>query len=171
MHPKSRSIVLGGLAAMGLVMLFNIVLAVTMGGVSWLSYLICLPFLTSGVFAVAHYTKAEHCRVSTSEGVAMGAQAGLVSFLAFTLLLLVFWLASGRPSIWANLQEQLHRNPQFNANTPEAEQAMRLLGSPVFLLGVSIVTVVVYVVTGLIGGVIGAAVFRGDRDAPQDPAD
>ena len=158
MNPKTTSILLGGAVGAVLGTVFSLV--------PGLNYCSCLGLIAAGLFTVWHYTNKDRVTITAGEGVSMGAQSGLVSFLIGTVFLLIMWLFQGMPSLSTYFMEQASKNPQV---TPEQmDQISGFFENPLFLVVVVVVAVIVYVVSGLIGGAIGAAVFKKGGAVPPE---
>lgn len=158
MTPKTTSILIGGAVGAVLGTLFSLV--------PGLSYCSCLGLIAAGLITVWHYTNKNALTIPAGQGVSMGAQAGLVSFLIGTVFLLIMWLFQGMPSLSDYFMEQARKNPQV---TPEQmDQMGQFFDNPLFLLIFVVIAVMVYVISGLIGGAIGAAVFKKGGAVPPE---
>lgn len=158
MTPKTTSILVGGAVGAVLGTVFSLV--------PGLNYCSCLALIGAGLLTVWHYTSKNQLTISGGEGVAMGAQAGLVSFLIGTVFLLIMWLFQGMPSLSQYFMEQARKNPQMSPE--QLDQTAQFFDNPLFIVVIVVVAILVYVVSGLIGGAIGAAVFKKGGAVPPE---
>ena len=98
----------------------------------------------------------------------MGALAGLVAALIAIVLGLILRAAGILPDV-DDIIAQLEDSPQFDGmSDDQVEQALQMTR---MMAGVGgyVIALVAGVLLGLIGGAIGAAVFKKGGDAPADP--
>lgn len=160
MPPASRSILVGGLTGFGL----SIMLA-------WIPVvgpvMCCAALFGTGLMAVWHRV-AVGARVSSGEGVKLGAQAGLVAFVASTLTVFVSWLAAGRPNLASQLRA-LQERDLGELDPTVLELGARALDDPRVVMGLVLGWVCLYALFGLLGGAIGAGVFNRVSDGSRRP--
>lgn len=164
MPSKTTSALIGGGAMLALGTVFSLLQFVipnpAVGVLS--SCLSCAGLLVGGGIAVWHYTKTHGVTLTGGQGVALGAQAGLIAAVLGFVLLLLVWLFMGMPSVSDMIAPMIDRNPQI---TPEQrDQVLAIYDSPIALVMVAVVSLIAYAVAGLIGGAIGAAVFKRGGD-------
>ena len=152
MASPARSIVVGGIGGFGLSLM--LVWIPVLGPV-----LCCTTMFGTGLLAVWHYVGTGGQAVTGRQGVAMGAQAGLVAFIASTVLLSVSWLVAGRPNLATQLRA-FDTREAVNISPEVMQQAAALLDSPQAVLTLVVTLAVLYVVFGLMGGGIGAGLFK-----------
>ena len=130
----------------------------------------CLAILASGFAATWDYTRREQVTIPGGDGAKMGALAGAAAFGITTVLMLVVWAALGAPNladlIIPRIEQQMNAQPGM---TPEMLDQMlgiyeMVLGNPAFLVGFSILGLFIQVIGGVLGGLIGASVFKKGGD-------
>lgn len=125
----------------------------------------CMVMLTSGLVAVWHYTTENELTLTGGQGVGIGSLAGIVYAVAALTLgwLLVF--LDILPSPGEILDTMSEAGAFDNAGGEQAESIAKIMvtwGAPVFVL-------VGGVLMGLIGGVIGVALFKhGEEEIPSE---
>lgn len=168
MQTKLPSILLGGLA----VGLITTVLSVfsqpgsgnqTMGLV--MSCVVCLAYVGAGLIAVWHYTNTQRLTLPAGEGVLLGLMAGVVAALVGALLGVLLRTLGITPSpeeVWA----QLEASGQFDNVPPESlETSRKMMEMMMGPVGYAI-ALVFGAIAGLVGGAIGAAVFKKGGERP-----
>lgn len=158
MPDKKQSILIGGVVA-GVV--------ATLGSlVPYLGTCIaCLLYLGSGLFAVWHYTNTNRLTISSSEGVKMGALAGLVGFGTSMLIGLAYWAAVGMPSMGEFMRQRMEGQP--GADPGQIDQMVAFFDNPIFPVIFVVASILIWVVLGLAGGAIGAGVFKKGDTTPS----
>ncbi len=151
MPTKTQSILIGGVVAGVLAMLVNFIPFVG-------SCIACLLYLGAGLIAVWHYTNTYNLTIPSSEGVKMGAQAGVVGFLTGALLGLAYWVAIGMPNMRDFMEQRMAASGQANAEG--MNEFLGMMDNPLIIVGIVGVSLLVWVVLGLAGGAIGAGVFK-----------
>ena len=124
------------------------------------SVLGCMIMLTSGLFAVWHYTTENEVTLKGSQGVGIGALAGIVyavvGMLLYLILIAVDILAGPDEII-----EMMRETGAFDTAGGEQAESMTRMG---MVWGIPIMSFVGGVIMGLIGGAIGAALFKHGTD-------
>ncbi|MCY4158873.1 MAG: DUF4199 domain-containing protein [Bacteroidetes bacterium] len=116
----------------------------------------CMVALSSGLVAVWHYTSENELTISGGQGVGIGVLAGIVYAVAAIAL---SWLLVA-VGLLPSPEETLDMVRQSGAfDTPGAEQAEAITKIMV-TWGYLVITAISGIVMGLIGGAIGAAVFK-----------
>ena len=116
----------------------------------------CLTMFTSGIIAVWHYTGEHSLTLTGGQGVKLGALAGIAYGVIITLLSRILMAINVTPD-QNDILQQLEESGTLD--TPGAEIA---LGMTEFFMGWGGVAfaIVLGAITGLIGGAIGAAIFK-----------
>jgi len=165
MPSKSQSILLAGVAIGVAATLLSLIPGI--GGC-----LACLTYIGAGILAVWHYTDRYRLTLQGGQGAGMGALAGIVAMATASILSFLLMTTGLTPPWRQVIADQLNTSGMDSA---QAEQIMEMMSSPLFIVGVIMVALVVYVLLGAIGGVIGASVFKrgGDffDDTPANPTD
>ncbi len=156
MPSKTQSILIGGVITGVLGALVSFIPFVG-------SCVACLLYLASGLIAVWHYTNTYHLTIPGSEGVKMGALAGITGFLTSALIGLAYWFAIGMPGIREFVERQMEAQGQ--AGIEGMEEIMGIMDHPLVIVGFIAVSLLIWVILGLAGGAIGAGVFK-KGDAP-----
>ncbi|MDQ7040437.1 MAG: hypothetical protein Q9M35_05810 [Rhodothermus sp.] len=109
-----------------------------------ISYLGCLVSIGAGLLAVWHYTSTYQETVSGRQGAILGFWAGAAAMLIGSIL-------SGLLK-WTGLMPDVPAQMHYNVPSFALHWSFQIL--------VYLFTVVIYALLGLIGGVIGAALFK-----------
>ena len=162
MPSKTQSILLGGGAIGVAAALLSLIPAA--GGC-----LACLAVIGAGVLAVWHYTDTYNLTITGGQGAGMGALAGVVALVVAGLIGFLFQAIGLTPGFTEAFQEGFR---QGNADPEQAEQILELITGPVGIITFIVVGLILYAILGMIGGVIGASIFKkgGTSAAPADPA-
>ena len=110
MSNKTQSILIGGLAAGVLAMIFSI-------PQNCLGCVACLCYIGSGLLAVWHYTKTNTLTIKGGEGVSIGAMTGVVCGVVVLLLSLVFRAVGLIPGLEEAIRT-FEENPQIENMDP-----------------------------------------------------
>lgn len=122
----------------------------------------CAGFIGGAVVAVRHYTKASGTYLTTREGLGMGAQVGAAAFVMSTFFTLLAWLGMGRPS----LLDLIDRFGGLDQLPPDQlEMVETIFTSPMFILSIVVVSLLINVVFGTIGGAIGTSIYKDPNEA------
>ena len=170
MPSKTQSILIGGLCAAVAGVIISVVSE--FAGVSdptnpqpvlgvIVSLLGCVVMLTSGLVAVWHYTSENELTLEGGQGVGIGALSGIVYAVAAMALGWLLIALNVLPSPQESL-DAMRDSGAFDA--PGAEQAESITRMMI-TWGIPVITVVGGVIMGLIGGAIGAAVFKRGQDS------
>ena len=118
---------------------------------------ICFWLLLAGFIAVPLYQAFDKPArtLTASQGLLLGLFAGIVAAIVASL----FGLLRGSVSIDEALAVA-RSYEQFDALIPYMEQASRLGGGSLISLWSMLCNLVIYSIVGLLGGLIGAAVFK-----------
>ncbi len=134
--------------------------------IPYLGALCCLWALGAGAAAVGLYRWRVAQTVTTGMGARLGAAAGVVGFVLYTLGFLGRMLLQGRQfreAIRKGLQDAAAQNPD-----PKAAEMVQWFASPegtaVLLTLILVLFFFVFLTFSTIGGAIGAALF-GDKDS------
>lgn len=122
----------------------------------------CAGFIGGGVVAVAHFTKTSGTYLTTREGLGMGAQVGAAAFVMSSFLTLLAWLGMGRPS-FLDLIDRFGGLEQLPPD--QVEMMETIFTSPVFILSIVVISLLVNVVFGTIGGAIGTSIYKDPNEA------
>jgi len=165
MPDKKQSILLGSLIT-GLL---------STSYLGFINVLCCLGVIAGAMAAVWHYTSTNELTLKTGEGAGMGALTGLVGYIVGTLLTLLLMSMGIRHDLAIN-EYMLDR---FGENMPPEQYDMMLaqIEKPFTIggwLGDNMLTIVlsalVIVAMGAIGGTIGAKMFKkGGEEPVADP--
>lgn len=172
MPPKTQSIILGGVAIGVVATLFSVIVNMVQGDAgaggpmsAVLGCCACLVYVGAGLIAVWHYTNTYNLTIPAGQGVGMGALAGLVAALIAIALGLVLRAVGILPDV-EDIIAQLEDSPQFDGmSDDQVEQALQMTRMMAGVGGYAI-ALVAGVLLGLIGGAIGAAIFKKGGDAP-----
>ena len=124
----------------------------------------CIVGLTSGFIAVWHYTGEYELTLSRSAGVKMGALAGLVSGLVGFLMVRALMMMDVLPSA-DDVILQIMENSNLDGADAEMDFVTQLIGLSMGWLGL-VMALIFGPILGLLGGMIGAAMFKkGQSDA------
>ncbi len=161
MPSPTRSILVGGLAGFGFSLMFAWIPGVGPA-------LCCAALFGTGLLAVWHRVAVTGAPVAGGEGVRLGAEAGMVAFVASTLLVFASWLVAGRPNVASQVrafgdQVRGEMDPQV------IDLAAKALDTPLVVLAMVLVWVGLYAVMGLLGGAVGAGVFKKIDRPPGAP--
>ncbi len=124
----------------------------------------CMVMLTSGLIAVWHYTSEHELTIKPKQGVGIGALAGLVYAAAAVALAWLLVLINVIPSPEETIQ-MLRESGAFDA--PGAEQGLAFAEMMVTWGGIGI-ALIGGVIMGLVGGAIGAALFKRGPDPESE---
>lgn len=173
MPPKKQSVLVGGLIAA--VIGTGVSVAQHLSGASdpmnqnpilgmIFGLLGCMVMLTSGVIAVWHYTSENELTLRPKQGVGIGALAGLTYAAAVFALgwLLVLFNVLPSPE---EMMEMLRESGAFDA--PGAEQGAAI-AEIMITWGWIVVALIGGVIMGLVGGAIGAALFKHGPDPESE---
>lgn len=163
MHSIIRSSLFGGLIA-GVAGTMILVISQITGGADpansmspmsiILSLLGCMVMLTSGLFAVWHYTTENEVTLKGSNGVGIGALAG-IAYSVVALLLIQIMVAMGILMGPDEIIEMIRETGAFDG--AEQAESMTRMG---IKWGTPIITAIGGIIMGLTGGAIGAALFK-----------
>jgi len=167
MSPKFQSILIGGL--LSAVLGVFIAVAGEMSGATEpqnaqsplaiiLNVVGCMVMLTSGLIGVWHYTSENELTVSGGEGAQIGVLSGLTYGVGALLLSYVLVTAGILPTPEESLQ-RLRDTGAFDG-AEQAENITRMM----LTWGIPVFAIVGGAILGLIGGLIGAALFKRETD-------
>lgn len=123
----------------------------------------CIVGLTSGLIAVWHFTGEHELTLTRSEGIKLGALAGLVSAFVGWMMVQALMILNVMPSA-EDMIELMMDNPALD--NPEANLDMVIQWIEISMgWGGLVIALIFGPVLGLLGGMIGAAMFKkGDSD-------
>jgi hypothetical protein len=126
----------------------------------------CLWVLVGGALAVYLRQQNSPYQIDVAEGAIVGLMAGAIGGVVSSLLSIPMQMMAG-PMQAEWMERILSSNPDV---TPEMRDMVERLttGSGVQIIGM-IVSVVVYSIFGLLGGLIGVAVFKRNLPPPPPP--
>ena len=124
----------------------------------------CVVMLTSGVIAVWHYTSENELTLRPKQGVGIGTLAGLVYAAAALALGWLLVLFNVLPSPEETM-EVMRNSGAFD--TPGAEQGLAF-AEIMITWGWAVGTLLLGVIMGLVGGAIGAAIFKHGPDPESE---
>ena len=126
----------------------------------------CLWVLSGGALAVYLRQQNSPYEVPASEGALLGLMAGLIGGVVAAVLSIPFQaMTSGMQQ--QMLERVLSSNPEMPQQT--REMLTRLGSGYAFGLGVAAIGIVVDVVFGLLGGLLGVAIFKKNAPPPPPP--
>ncbi|MCA0268304.1 MAG: MptD family putative ECF transporter S component [Bacteroidetes bacterium] len=126
---------------------------------------VCLALIGSGTVAVQQYTSATRSTLPAGEGAKMGFQVGLIVMVVSTALMLVMWLFAGMPSMADYMIEQAQRSqPDMPPEQLEAMETM--FSNPGILVAMLVGGTVVSLVAPVLGGLLGATIFKKGGELP-----
>ncbi len=150
MPEKGQSILLGGAAVGIAAAIVNLI--PTVGGC-----ISCLLYIAAGIVAVWHYTDRHQLTITGGQGAGIGALAGIVAGVAAGVLGYVFQLIGIAPD-WRTAMEQGF--DQSGMDPAQMEQMLEWMSSPLFMIGIILVSLIVAAILGAIGGAIGSSLFK-----------
>lgn len=125
----------------------------------------CIWLIGGAAFTVKLYQRSRPGIVTTGMGVRLGAVMGLVTFAFWFVFRFIAEAARG--NFTARVSEQLQRSAAANPD-PQAQQMIQKLATPegiaIFVTLAVVITLVSFVIFGIIGGAIGASLW-GRRSA------
>jgi len=162
MSTKLQSILLGGVILGVAIPLVSIVPVLG-------ACLCCLAFIGAGVLTTYHYTDTNEVTISGGEGAGMGAGAGAIAGLVatfVTLLLMGFGLIPDASEV----VREMERGGVFEQLDAATEDQIRGLVESFFVPLQATFNVIGGALLSLIGGVIGASLFKkGNGSDPESP--
>ena len=170
MSTKLQSILLGGVV-LGVAIPLVLVSIVPVLGVC----LCCLAFIGAGVLTTYHYTDTNSLTITGGEGAGMGAGAGAIAGLVATFVTLLLMGFGIVPDAGEELVRQMERVGVFDQMDRDMEDQwtsmIKSLFVPVLVVPVqATVNVIGGALLSLIGGVIGASLFKkGNGSGPESP--
>ena len=151
-------------------MLIGAGIIVAVSFIPYASMACCLPHLIGAVVAVHLYTRKYGLTISYGKGIKLGVltclMGGLAVWVVITAVLLVFGYQIGAKDVEAiTLYFAKLGGPEAVEKTKEALEAQKNQGISVGHIVIGLVSVsVLAAISGLIGGALGAALFkRGPR--------
>ena len=171
MQSSTTSILIGGLACAVLSMVIQVgntlvnaagtnpVLGIVFGCLG------CLVALTSGLIAVWHYTSENELALSRGEGVKMGALAGVASALAGFLMSRALMMMGVLPTA-EDAIDQMMDNPALENAEAGMETAIQMTEIMMGWGGL-VIALIFGPLLGLLGGIIGAAMFGKGESSDQ----
>lgn len=150
MPSKTQSILLGG-GAIGVAAALLSLIPIAGG------CLACLTCIAAGVLAVWHYTDTYNLTITGGQGAGMGALAGIVALVVSGLIGFVFQAIGLMPSFSEAFEQGVS---QGNTDPEQAEQIIEFITGPAGIATFIVVGLILYSILGMIGGVIGASVFK-----------
>jgi hypothetical protein len=168
MQNKLPSILLGGLAVGLITTVLSIFSQPGSGNQAMgmaMGCVVCLAYVGAGLIAVWHYTNTQRLTLPAGEGVLMGLMAGAVAALVgvvLGLLLRAVGILPGPEEVWA----QLEASGQFDDVPPESLEMSRNVMEMMMGPAGHAIALVLGAVAGLVGGAIGAAMFKKGGDRP-----
>ena len=163
MSDKIQSILIGGIAAGVLAVVFSI-------PQNCLGCLACLCYVGSGLVAVWHYTKTNTLTIKGGEGAGLGAMAGVVSGVVAGVLGLIFRAIGLLPGV-DDIIEKMVEDGQLEQLDPETAEMIYSFIETFAGIGGIVFGVIFAVILGVIGGAIGAAVFKKGTATPGEVSD
>ncbi len=124
----------------------------------------CFSYLACGLVAVWHYTGEHLVTLSPREGISMGVRSGLFTSVIATIVgygLRLAGLYPNKEEAIAKAMEPLMANP----DTPEEVfRWTEMMINFMYGIGGILVLIVIAVVMGLLGGLIGRAIWKRAQD-------
>jgi len=128
-----------------------------------LSVVGCMVMLTSGLISVWHYTSENELTLTGRQGAVIGVLSGLVYGVGAIVLSYLLVVAGFLPSPEETIQ-RIRDTGAFDA--PGAEQAESITRMAI-TWGAPLILVAGGAILGLIGGLIGAALFKRGTEEPD----
>jgi hypothetical protein len=126
----------------------------------------CLWAISGGVLATYLRQQNSRYQVTAAEGALVGLMAGAIGGIIYVVLSLVL------APIVGPMQQQMFEGMMRGQEDmpPEVRDIFERMGSMGALMGVmAVVNAIVYTVFGLIGGLVGVALFKKDAPPPPPP--
>lgn len=126
----------------------------------------CLWVLMGGALAAYLRQQNSPYQIDAAEGAIVGLMAGAIGGVVYSVLSIPLQMLAG-PMQAEWMDRMMSSNPEV---TPEMREMMqRLTTSSGAQLITSLVSVVVYTIFGLLGGLIGVAIFKRNLPPPPPP--
>ena len=131
--------------------------------------LCCLAFIGAGVLTTYHYTDTNSLTITGGEGAGMGAGAGAIAGLIATFVTLLL-MGFGIVPDASEVVRELEREGLFDQRDPDMEDWFTSMVESFFVPALATVNVIGGALLSLIGGVIGASLFKkGNGSGPESP--
>ena len=126
----------------------------------------CLWVLVGGALAVYLRQQNHPYQIDAAEGAIVGLMAGAICGVIYSLLSIPFQMLVG-PLQQQWMERMMNSNPEI---TPEMRDMFERMAANSGLRVISLtISVIIYAVFGLLGGLIGAAVFKKNLPPPPPP--
>jgi hypothetical protein len=125
----------------------------------------CLWVLMGGALAAYLRQQNNPYQIDAAEGAIVGLMAGAIGGVVYSVLSIPLQMLAG-PMQAEWIDRMMSSNPEV---TPEMREMMQRLTSSGAKLVTSIVSIVVYSIFGLLGGLIGVAIFKRNLPPPPPP--
>ncbi len=151
MSDRMTSALIGGLAGGLLATVLTVFQNPVLSGLACLCYIVC------GVVAVWHYTGEHAVTLRSGQGVGLGALAGVAGGVVASLLGFFFRAVGVLPDAMEELEnsgamEQMEGTPMLGF--------VEFMAGPTGMMVVTVLAIGFGTILGLVGGAIGAAVFK-----------
>lgn len=162
MSTKLQSILLGGVILGVAIPLVSIVPVLG-------ACLCCLAFIGAGVLTTYHYTDTNRVTISGGEGAGMGAGAGAIAGLVATFVTLLL-MGFGIIPDASELVREMERGGVFDQMDSDMEDQVTSMVESFFVPLQAAFNVIGGALLSLIGGIIGASLFKkGNGSDPESP--
>jgi hypothetical protein len=124
----------------------------------------CLWVICGGALAAYLRQQSSYAQIELAEGALVGLMAGAIGGVIASVLSIPFELLAG-PYQRQLMERILASNPDVPSEARDAVE--RFAGSTAFGLVRMLVSVIIYVIFGMLGGLLGVAVFK--KSTPPPP--
>ena len=164
MSDKLPSVLIGGVATAVVVTILSLPQNQCLG------CLVCLCYVGSGLIAVWHYTNTNTLTIKGGEGAGLGAMAGVVCGVVAGILGLIFRAIGLLPGV-DDIIEQMEQGGQLDQLDPETADMIYSFIEFTAGIGGIVFVLIIAVIFGVIGGAIGASVFKKGTTTPGEVSD
>ena len=158
MPSKRESILLAAVATGVVISLLELIPALA-------GCLMCAAYIGSGVLAVWHYTNTYDLTVSMKTGIGMGMAAAVGGATLSALINYLLALVGVKPTMREQVAASIEALENSGLNPEQLDQMRAWASSPAFIISVLVMGLVLVSLLGLIGGVIGASVYKRGEEA------
>jgi hypothetical protein len=128
----------------------------------------CLWMLGGGALAVYLRQQSSPVPIDAAEGALVGLMAGAIGGLIASVLSIPVEAVTG-PMVQHALDRVLAANPDVSPNL--RDQLERMASGPTAIVAKIIVNMIVYTIFGMLGGLLGVAIFKKNAPPPAGTVD